>query len=111
MSFQSAYGLGKALQTFAYELPKQVTRVAVSAGLGVMQKAMRGATPKGRTGNLRRSIKKRINRGGQSGKVGFDVGMKPDRRRGQHAHLYFMGTADRTRRRIGGRYRKVELKG
>lgn len=102
--------LEATLSRLADKAADRVARSALGAGLTVLVKAMRKAAPVGPTGNLRRSIGRRLESRKRSGrliaKAGVNVGKGAVRkgRTAPHSHLVAMGTQRRSRKRLGGQF-------
>jgi HK97 gp10 family phage protein len=73
-------------------LSRSIIKKAVNAGAGVLVKAVRKAAPIGPTGNLKRSVKKRIKKYPSGVVVAVMGGAWPI---GAHMHLVEEGTDDR----------------
>jgi len=107
--------LEAVLSKLADKAADRVARSALGGGLTVATKRIRQAAPKGKTGALKKSIRSRFNRakGNQppSAKVGINVGKQKKtaagfkkRIRAPHAHLVALGTKQRKRKALGGRF-------
>lgn len=89
-------------------------RAAAKAGITEIAKGIRSEVPVGPTKNLKKSIGGRVAKakgGPQKGvteaKAGVNVGKKRGKR-APHAHLVGLGTKERTRRKLGGKFAGVE---
>ena len=101
--------LDRRLKKLAKKDARRIGRQAINKGLTVISKQIKSKTPKGPTGNLKKSVgkrnKKNKRKGIQEAKAGFNVGLKnrkqkpgskrKPKRRAQHAHLYTIGTQSR----------------
>jgi HK97 gp10 family phage protein len=112
------------LKDLAEKEADRIAKSVLGAGLTVISKQMRKDAPKGPTGNLKKSIGKRLERGKRGGnftaKAGINVGKRKRSRAdakgpetvsgvnvrptAPHAHLVGLGTGPRRRRAIGGSY-------
>jgi HK97 gp10 family phage protein len=83
---------------------------AIKKGMTVIARGMRSAAP---TPGLRKSIGKRFKRKRKDGtvqaKVGIDVGKKRDQQVPE-AHFVALGTKQRIRKRIGGKFAYLEAR-
>ena len=94
------------------ESPKirdRIIKEGLGSGLNRLRTAIRKEAPKGPTGILRGAIGRQVKKGKQGGvwfaKVGVNVGVKrASARRAPHGHLVALGTKQRSRRHIGGRF-------
>lgn len=88
----------------------RVARSALGAGLSVLAKAMKKLAPVGKTGNLKQSIGRRLEKGKRGGtivaKAGVNVGKGAQKkgRTAPHSHLVVLGTKLRVRERLGGKF-------
>jgi hypothetical protein len=105
--------LEKTLKTLADKAADQIARSAIGAGLTVMKGAIKKAAPVGNTGMLKKSIGSRFERAKKGrpvvAKAGINIGKRKKNRPhkvaiGPHAHLIALGTDDRIRNRIGGKF-------
>lgn len=81
--------LDKQFATMTDRMQRHAVRPAVSAGATVLVRAIRSNTPRGETGNLRKSIGKRAWSKGKKGIIGQVVG--PRWPKGAHGWLVEMG--------------------
>lgn len=92
----------------------RLTKYALKAGVSKLAAAIRKAAPVGQTGNLKKSVGSRVeetSRGVFVAKAGLNVGKRTVKRRGRlapHSHLVALGTAERHRSTIGGRFAVVK---
>ena len=104
--------LEAALKGLSDRTADKVSRSAISAGLTLMRREIRKAAPKGPTGNLKKSIGKKFLKGKRGrailAKAGVNVGKRKKGDDGgplaPHAHLVALGTEQRTRKRLGGKF-------
>lgn len=105
----------KKLKTLG-KLGAKIAGAGINKALTVLLKEMRKEAPKGKTGNLEKSLGKRFKRSSRRGvvmaKVGANVGIKKaeQKRLGNHVHLVIEGTEDRRQQTTGkftGRVRKL----
>jgi HK97 gp10 family phage protein len=96
----------------------KVAKSALGAGLTVIRGAIRKAAPVGKTGNLKASIGKRLEKGKRgkvfTAKAGINVGKKTKKEkttgvmaRAPHAHLVALGTQRRSRKVLGGKFASI----
>lgn len=107
----------KKLDRLDRKVKRKITRKAITKSAQVLTKSTKAAAPIGPTGRLKRSIAWRVRnyRASQTmvGIVGSRLAgkqKKPPKRPNvaPHAHLVEKGTAQRTRKKIGGRYAGAE---
>ena len=108
IKFTGQYEVFRRLKHLATKDAKRIGRQAINKGMTPIAQALRKETPKGPTGTLKRSVgkknKKNRKTGIQEAKVGYNVGKKPfrvgrgkvSRTRAPHAHLFAMGTKNRS---------------
>jgi len=102
--------LDRQLKQLGDKTAKRINAAAIRSGMAVVRKAVKAETPRGPTGNLKRSIgarfKKKRTTGIYEAKVGGNVGKrsKESTTRGgkvrkanaaPHAHLVLLGTSER----------------
>lgn len=96
----------------------KIATAAVRAGLNVISAGIRKESPKGETGTLKKSIgsrfEKKTRRTTTTAKAGIGVGKRKRSEkdvkriiRAPHGHLVALGTAQRTRKTIGGAFRSI----
>jgi len=115
--------LERMLKHLADRTADRIARSALGAGISAIAKDLRKAAPKGPTGNLKASIGRRMDKprgkNAASAKAGLNVGKQTAKKQAQiklrsggrvmapHAHLVSLGTKQRTRTRLGGRYASI----
>jgi hypothetical protein len=104
--------LEATLRKLADKEADKIARSALGAGLTALAKAEKKAAPVGKTGAVKASIGKRLERKKRSGvivaKAGINVGKQTKKKqrtgRAPHSHLVALGTKQRTRKTIGGKF-------
>jgi HK97 gp10 family phage protein len=110
--------LEKKLKGLADKSADRVARAALGGAMTAVTKVMRKMAPVGATGNLKRSIGSRFEKGNKKNKpqakVGINVGRRTKKQRSQaeagrivgapHGHIVALGTKRRTRKAIGGKF-------
>lgn len=112
--------LEKRLKGLADKSADRVARAALGGALSATAKVMRRAAPVGATGNLKRSIGSRFEKGTKKNKpqakVGINVGKRTAKKKNAlserfgekmaapHSHLVGLGTKRRIRTRLGGKF-------
>lgn len=86
---EGADGLRRALKRMDQDLAGQVLKEAIDDGAEILLHEMRALAPRGKTGNLIASIKRRKARKRRSGHFLAEVG--PRGKKGAHAHLVEFG--------------------
>tara|TARA_R110000822_G_scaffold216828_1_gene351385 strand:- start:2843 stop:3358 length:516 start_codon:yes stop_codon:yes gene_type:complete len=105
----------KTLRKLSDKTGDRVARSALGAGLGEVAKRIKKAAPVGKTKSLQKSIGKRYEKTKRikyfQAKAGVNVGKQKKTAEGfekkinaPHAHLVALGTKQRTRKRIGGKF-------
>jgi hypothetical protein len=113
--------LEATLRTLADKAADRVAKSALGGGLVVTAKAIRKAAPVGETGNLKAGIGRRLEKGKRGGafvaKAGVNVGKRTKaektagrlaKQRAPHAHLVALGTKQRFRKTIGGKFSYIK---
>lgn len=103
--------LEATLRHLADKEADRISKAAINAGLTVVAKAEKRAAPVGKTGALKASIGKRLERKKRSGlvvaKAGINVGKQSKKQttkvRAPHSHLVGLGTGPRFRKTKDGR--------
>tara|TARA_R110000824_G_scaffold56857_2_gene155169 strand:- start:4341 stop:4883 length:543 start_codon:yes stop_codon:yes gene_type:complete len=88
----------RALKMFEHKVSKKVIKKAMTRTTAMFRKEVRRRTPKGNTGNLRKSVTSKVKRFGSRkgmlwGSVFFQRG---GGKKGYHAHFIESGTSQRT---------------
>ncbi len=108
-------GLEATLAKLAGKEADRIAKSALGAGLTVIAKAQRKAAPVGKTGAVKASIGKRLESGKRgnsfTAKAGINVGKQSKKPKltgmninAPHSHLVALGTAQRSRKTIGGKF-------
>ena len=91
--------IDKALRKFEKKVGKKVIKKAMTKTTAMFRKEVRRRTPKGKTGNLRKSVTSKVKRFG-SRKTPMLLGSvyysREKGKKGFHAHLLELGTGQRT---------------
>lgn len=99
--------LNVALQQLPFKVQKKVLVSAVTKASTPLVRAVRVATPVGRTGNLKASVKKIIRRRTRKGIMALVGNAWPI---GAHAHLVERGTKQRQKKKTGKNTGKMPAK-
>lgn len=111
--------IDSALRKLSSKEGDKVAKAAISGGLAELSKAIKKEAPKGETGLLRKSIGKRFEKANGkklvTAKAGVNVGKQKktaegmnSRKTAPHSHLVALGTAARTRKKIGGKFSYIQ---
>lgn len=108
--------LEKTLKNLADKTGDKIAKSALRAGAVVVAKAERKAAPVGKTGQLRDSIGSRVGKGRGGifqAKAGINVGKRTKAKRAKgplapHAHLAALGTQQRQRNSLGGKFANIK---
>lgn len=105
----------KALLNLATKAADRIGKSALGAGLVVVNKAIKKAAPKGKTGQLKDSIGRRLERNKKTGlitaKTGVNVGKQKkgkEKKVAPHSHLVALGTRPRKRKSLGGKFAYIK---
>ena len=91
----------------------RIIKAGLGAGLNRLRTAIRKEAPKGVHGGIRKAIGRQIKKGKQGGvwfaKAGVNVGLKKGGPvRAPHGHLVALGTEERFRKHIGGKFKYLD---
>lgn len=114
LTFTGDKAIDAKLATLQTKVGARLARYALKAGVSKLASAIRKAAPVGPTGNLKKSVGSRIEEKGRGvfvAKTGLNVGKRSVKRRGRmapHSHLVAIGTQQRYRQSLGGRFAFVK---
>ena len=91
----------------------RIIKAGLGAGLNRIRTAIRKEAPKGKLGSIKAAIGRQIKKGKQGGvwfaKAGVNVGLKKGGpKRAPHGHLVALGTEERFRKHIGGKFKYLD---
>lgn len=120
IDLQGVSALEKELDRIRKRLGPRIGARAITAAMRSLVSGIKKAIPSIQTkGHSAKRLKSAVGsrrakgtRNLQLGKVGFRVGRGGKKAKAApHAHLFVLGTQERTRRRIGGRFRRYDRPG
>ena len=106
--------LDKKLSVLKVSVANKLAKYALQAMASKLSASIRKAAPVGPTKNLKKSVGSRVGKvvnGIVTAMVGLNVGKRTEKRTGRaapHSHLVALGTVQRFRKTIGGRFAYIK---